>query len=78
MTSRSRILIADDHTLVAELYRKLLETEFNVVGAVGDGHALVGAADEWKPDVAVVDVAVPSLNGPDAGSRQSRCYPPLS
>jgi DNA-binding NarL/FixJ family response regulator len=71
MTNRSRILIADDHTLVAELCKKLLETEFDVVGTVSDGQALVRAAGELKPDVIVVDVAMPILNGLDA-ARQVR------
>jgi DNA-binding NarL/FixJ family response regulator len=64
--SRPRILIADDHTLIAELCKRLLETEFEVVGTVGDGRALVRAAAELKPDVIVVDVAMPVLNGIDA------------
>jgi DNA-binding NarL/FixJ family response regulator len=63
---RPRILIADDHTLIAELCKRLLETEFEVVGTVGDGRALVRAAAELKPDVIVVDVAMPVLNGIDA------------
>jgi DNA-binding NarL/FixJ family response regulator len=49
--NRSRILIADDHNLVAELCQKLLETEFDVVGTVSDGRALVRAASELKLDV---------------------------
>jgi DNA-binding NarL/FixJ family response regulator len=75
MTSRSRILIADDHTLVAELCRKLLETEFDVVGTVSDGRALVRAAAELKPDVVVVDVAMPVLNGLDAGRQVKEMLP---
>jgi DNA-binding NarL/FixJ family response regulator len=75
MTSRSRILIADDHTLVAELCRKLLETEFDVVGTVSDGRALVRAAGELKPDVVVVDVAMPVLNGLDAGRQVKEMLP---
>ena len=63
---RPRILIADDHTLIAELCKRLLETEFEVVGTVADGRALVRAAAELKPDVIVVDVAMPVLNGIDA------------
>jgi DNA-binding NarL/FixJ family response regulator len=65
--SRSRVLIADDHLLVAELCKQLLETEFHVVGIVGDGRALVHAAGQLRPDVAVIDVAMPVLNGLDAG-----------
>jgi DNA-binding NarL/FixJ family response regulator len=63
---RPRILIADDHTLVAELCKRLLEGEFEVVGTVGDGRALVRAAAIYKPDVIVVDVTMPVLNGIDA------------
>jgi DNA-binding NarL/FixJ family response regulator len=75
MTNRSRVLIADDHTLVAELCKKLLETEFDVVGTVSDGHALVSAAGELKPDVIVVDVAMPILNGLDAGQQVKQMLP---
>jgi DNA-binding NarL/FixJ family response regulator len=75
MTNRSRILIADDHTLVAELCKKLLETEFDVVGTVSDGHALVRVAGELKPDVVVVDVAMPNLNGLDAGQQVKQMLP---
>jgi DNA-binding NarL/FixJ family response regulator len=66
---RSRILIADDHNLVAELCKKLLETEFDVVGTVSNGRALVRAAAELKPDVIIVDIAMPVLNGLDAAQR---------
>src|SRR5271156_4197435 len=75
MASRSRILIADDHTLIAELCRKLLEMEFDVVGTVSDGHALVRAAGKLKPDVIVVDVAMPILNGLDAGGQVKEMMP---
>ncbi len=66
---RARILLADDHTLVAEACRKLLEPEFEVVGIVGDGRTLMRAAAELKPDVIIVDVAMPQLNGLDAGGQ---------
>jgi DNA-binding NarL/FixJ family response regulator len=69
MTNRSRILIADDHNLVAELCKRLLETEFDVVGVVSNGRALICSAVELKPDVIVVDIAMPILNGLDAGSQ---------
>jgi DNA-binding NarL/FixJ family response regulator len=75
MTNRSRILIADDHTLVAELCKKLLEAEFDVVGIVSDGRALLRAATELKPDVIVVDVAMPILNGLDAGQQVKEKQP---
>jgi DNA-binding NarL/FixJ family response regulator len=76
-THRSRILIADDHTLVAELCKKLLETEFDVVGTVGDGRALVRMAADLKPDVIVVDIAMPILNGLDAGKQLKELLPAI-
>ena len=75
MSNRSRILIADDHNLVAELCKRLLETEFEVVGIVGDGRALVRAAGKLKPDVIIVDVAMPILNGLDAGRQVKAMLP---
>jgi DNA-binding NarL/FixJ family response regulator len=73
--NRSRILIADDHTLVADLCKKLLETEFDVVGTVCDGRALVRKAAEMKPEVIVVDIAMPILNGLDAGQQVKAMLP---
>lgn len=75
MSKLPRILIADDHNLVAELCKKLLETEFDVVGVVADGRALVRAAGELKPDVIVLDVAMPILNGLDAGRQVKEMLP---
>ena len=66
---RSRVLIADDHNLVAELCKRLLEPEFQVVGTVSNGRELVRAAAKLKPDVIVVDIAMPVLNGLDAGKQ---------
>jgi DNA-binding NarL/FixJ family response regulator len=75
MTNRSRILIADDHNLMAELCRRLLEPEFDVVGVVNDGRALVRTACELKPDVVVLDIAMPILNGLDAGRQLKKMLP---
>src|SRR5450631_2999559 len=75
MTVRSRILIADDHNLVAELFQRLLAGDFDVVGTVGDGHALVRAAVELKPDLIVIDVGMPLLNGLDAGRQVKKLQP---
>ena len=75
MINRSRILIADDHNLIAELCKGLLETEFDVVGTVSDGRALVRSAVILKPDVIVLDIAMPILNGLDAG-RQVKDFLP--
>jgi DNA-binding NarL/FixJ family response regulator len=75
MNNRPRILIADDHNLVAELCKRLLETEFDVVGTVSNGRALVRAVGELKPDVVVLDVAMPVLNGLDAGRQVKEMLP---
>lgn len=64
-----RAILADDHTLVAEALCKLVAQHFDVVETVADGHALVASATALKPDVIVVDVAMPLMNGLDA-SRQ--------
>lgn len=71
-SNRSRVLIADDHYLVAELCQKLLETEFNVLRIVSDGHELVQAAAQLKPDVIVLDIGMPVLNGLDAGQQAKK------
>lgn len=73
--TRARILIADDHTLVVEGFRRLLEPHFDVVGAVEDGRALLTAAQELHPDVVVLDISMPLLNGIDA-ARQLRTRVP--
>jgi DNA-binding NarL/FixJ family response regulator len=70
-----RILIGDDHRLVAEAVRNLLVLEFNVLGVVGDGRTLVQATLEMKPDVVLVDIAMPQLNGLDAGRRIKEAQP---
>jgi DNA-binding NarL/FixJ family response regulator len=72
---RPRVLLADDHTLVVEALQHLLQNEFDVVGTVSDGRALVRAAARLKPAVAVVDIGMPLLNGLDAG-RQLRSLQP--
>jgi DNA-binding NarL/FixJ family response regulator len=72
---RSRILIADDHTLVADLCRNLLEGEYEIVGTVSNGRAMVRAAAQLKPDVIVVDIAMPVLNGLDAGQQVKELLP---
>jgi DNA-binding NarL/FixJ family response regulator len=64
--SRPRIVIADDHQILAEGLRGLLEPEFEVVGVVADGRELVSAARKHRPEVIVADITMPSLNGIEA------------
>lgn len=66
MNLRTRILLADDHTMLLEAFQRLLSPECLVVGTVADGRALLEAAPRLKPDVIVVDVSMPFLNGMDA------------
>lgn len=64
--TRFRVLLADDHPAMRERVKAILEPEFEVVGAVETGQALVRAAGELNPDVLVVDISMPILNGIDA------------
>ena len=68
-------MLADDHTILLEAFRKLLEPLFEVVGMVSDGRALLDAAPNLKPDVIVVDVGMPLLNGLEAGLRLKEMMP---
>jgi DNA-binding NarL/FixJ family response regulator len=62
-----KVMLADDHALLIEAYRKLLEHNFEVVGGVTDGRALLETAPALKPDVVLLDIGMPLLNGLDAG-----------
>ena len=63
---KPRILLADDHRLVAEGLRSLIEPEFELVGIVEDGRALIAAAEKLKPDIIIADISMPLLNGIEA------------
>jgi DNA-binding NarL/FixJ family response regulator len=65
--TRPRILLADDHTILLDAFRALLEAEFDVVGTVTDGRMLLKECARLHPDVVVLDIAMPLLNGLDAG-----------
>jgi DNA-binding NarL/FixJ family response regulator len=67
--SKPCVLIADDHQILAEGLRSLLEPEFEVVGVVADGRELVAAAKKHRPDLIVADVTMPSLNGIEAAAQ---------
>ena len=75
--ARVRILLADDHTLFCNLLRDLLEPEYEVVGSVSDGRELLKAAGALDPDVVLVDIGMPSLNGLDAGRRLKQANPKI-
>ena len=74
---RPRVLLADDHTLLLEAFEKLLEPDYTVVGAVSDGRALLAVAAELKPDVIVLDIAMPLLNGLDAARQIKKTMPAI-
>jgi len=72
---RTRILLADDHEICCEGFKKLLEPKYEVVGCVGDGRTLLKAGVELTPDVVVVDIGMPLLNGLNAGRELKRLLP---
>ena len=75
--NRPRVLLADDHALLLDAFAKLLDAEFQVVGKVSDGRALVAAADQLNPDVIVLDISMPLLNGLEAGRQlKQKAHPP--
>jgi DNA-binding NarL/FixJ family response regulator len=69
------MVLADDHTLICNLLRDLLEPEFEVVGCVSDGRELLNAVTALCPDVVIVDIGMPFLNGLDAGRRLKQANP---
>ena len=74
---RPRVLLADDHRMVAEGLKTVLSAEFEVVGVVEDGAALVASAKELKPDVVVTDMSMPRLTGLEALAQLRKALPGL-
>ena len=70
-----RVIIADDHSLVAEALKKLLAPYFDTVAIVSNGHELLDSAARLKPDVVVVDMGMPLLNGLEAGRQLKKSMP---
>lgn len=74
---RCRVLLADDHEMLLDMLRNLLEPEFEVIGAVADGAALLETALRLQPDIALVDIIMPKLSGLDAGRHLAACAPAI-
>jgi DNA-binding NarL/FixJ family response regulator len=70
-----RVILADDHTMLVEAFRKLLESQCEVVGTASDGRVLLEIAPTLKPDVIIVDIAMPLMNGLEAGLRLKKLMP---
>ena len=75
MNRRPRVLLADDHTMLLEAFRRLLEPKCEIVGTAADGRALLELAAKTQPEVIVLDIAMPRLNGIDAGAQLRRRMP---
>ncbi len=73
--NRPRILIADDHKLLVEAFVSLLENDAEVVGKVLNGRALLKEAPRLKPDIIVLDISMPKLNGLEAGQQIKQMMP---
>jgi DNA-binding NarL/FixJ family response regulator len=77
MNRRPRVLLADDHTMLLDAFRRLLEPRCEIVGTAADGRALVDLAANTRPDVIVLDISMPRLNGMDACAQLRRKIPEL-
>ena len=72
---KPRVLLADDHTFVLEGFKKLLEEQCDLVGSVEDGRALVEAAVKLEPDLVILDISMPRLNGIEAAKKLAKQLP---
>jgi len=72
---KPRLILADDHTIIVEAFRKLLEPEYEIAATVSDGRALLETTLQIKPDVIVVDIGMPLMNGFEAGMRLRELMP---
>jgi DNA-binding NarL/FixJ family response regulator len=73
--TRPRVLLADDHQMLAEALKGVVEPRCEVVGTVSDGRALLEAAARLQPDIVVLDIGMPYLNGLDAGRQLKHSLP---
>jgi DNA-binding NarL/FixJ family response regulator len=74
---RPRIFLADDHALLLEAFSKLLESKYDVVGTATDGRKMLTLVTKLKPDVVLMDIAMPNLNGFDAGEKLKKILPEI-
>ena len=77
MLKRPRVLLADDHQMLVDALKGVLEPRCEVVGTVGDGRALLKAAAKLQPDIIVLDIAMPGLNGLDAARQLQQSLPKI-
>ncbi len=73
--TRSRVLLADDHAIVAEALRLMLSEQYEIVGVASDGRSLISKARELKPDLIVADIGMPGINGLDAAEQLKYSMP---
>jgi DNA-binding NarL/FixJ family response regulator len=74
----TRILLVDDHAILVESLKKLLEDEYDIVGSAGDGRSMIEMAVELKPDVVLLDLTLPVLNGLEAARRLKKKVPEVA
>jgi DNA-binding NarL/FixJ family response regulator len=72
---KPRILVADDHALVIEGFRRILQEHYALVGTAEDGHALLAAAKTIQPDIVILDISMPLLNGIDTAAQLKKICP---
>ena len=73
--SRPRLVIADDHVLLLDGLKRLLENDFEILGTATDGYAAVAVAESLRPDVMLIDIGLPLLNGLEAARQIRRALP---
>jgi DNA-binding NarL/FixJ family response regulator len=75
MNQRARVVLADDHTMLLDAFRRLLEPQCEIVGTAGDGRMLIEVALETRPELIILDISMPGLNGMDACAQLRKKLP---
>src|SRR5262245_8396645 len=73
--AKTRIMVADDHALVLEGFRSILHEDYELVGTAADGYALLAAAKTMQPDIVILDISMPLLNGIDTSAQLKKICP---